>query len=112
MKRYSKYFFVAGLGSLPAGILILVYASIRFQDGPVDDASWMIISMKSLVAIFLVCSGFLWVNGVRILRERWDVTDEHQKLFWVFAMICLVGVIGYILWFLERRQGRSDEVSV
>ncbi len=106
MKPYSNFAFIAGLVCFFAIILVAVFLAVQFPDGGIDEGGSIILSVKLLVILFLLNSAILWINGIRILRERWNRIGEYEKLFWLLAMVCLVGIIGYILWYLERRQER------
>jgi len=103
MKPYANISFYGGLVSFVALVVVAVLLAVQFPDGGAEESGWVVVA-KALVFLFLLSSAVLWVNGVRILRTNWDQIGEYQKLFWLLAMTCLAGVVGYVLWYRERRQ--------
>lgn len=104
-KACATYAFVLGLGCLVLIFVDLAILDAQYPNGGAEESGW-VLTAKLLGGLFLISSAILWINGVRILRERWDVTDESQKLFWLAAMVFFAGIVGYVLWYLERRQER------
>jgi hypothetical protein len=110
MKRYSKFFFIVGLTTFLALLGVMFYINARFPNEGLAQTNPLVILAESLLVLFLVNSTFLWINGVRILKERWSVTGEYQKLFLFWAMVAVAPFIGYVLWLLERRQENEPNV--
>src|SRR6266576_2100148 len=111
MKPYSNFAFFAGLVCLVALIVVAGTLAVQFPHGGIGENNRVVLLGKFLVVLFLVNSTVLWINGVRVLRERWNAADEFKKLLWLLAMLWLAVIVGYILWYLEHRAETNGGAS-
>ncbi|MEM6998836.1 MAG: hypothetical protein AAF419_03240, partial [Pseudomonadota bacterium] len=80
--------------------VIMVVLSLYYPDSNPSNIIELII--ESLAAVYLSCTLYLWFCGFKIISFRWDYISEVEKIIWIFSMIFLVAIVGYILWILDR----------